>query len=68
MTKYSLDAFVEGYNQLNYRQFSDLSLTDIRELMAEYEDIDPMISQAIFDAYIKVAACQPTRAYHEALR
>lgn len=45
------------YNQLNARQFSDLSYGDIQKLMAEYEAIDPMISQVIYEAYIKVTTC-----------
>ncbi|MFG6621507.1 hypothetical protein ACGYK3_18595 [Sulfitobacter sp. 1A05707] len=56
MAEYCLSDFVDGYNRLNKRQFSDLSYKDIRELMTEYGAIDPMISQTIHDAYIAGAA------------
>lgn len=52
MAEYCLSDFVDGYNRLNKRRFSDLSYKDIRELMTEYGAIDPIISQTIHDAYI----------------
>ena len=57
MTGYSVDDFVEGYNQLNACKFSDLTYAEISKLIKEYGDIDPMISQLIQDAYAKVALC-----------
>ena len=52
MAEYCLSDFVDGYNRLNAKRFSDLSYDDIQKLMAEYGAIDPMIAQAIHDAYL----------------
>tara|TARA_R100000935_G_scaffold55656_1_gene85822 strand:- start:317 stop:529 length:213 start_codon:yes stop_codon:yes gene_type:complete len=56
MKNYNLDDFIDGYNRLNSRNFNDLSYSEIRKLMAEYEDIDPTISQVIHEAYTKAVA------------
>ncbi|MFG6661557.1 hypothetical protein [Sulfitobacter sp. 915] len=56
MAEYCLSDFVDGYNRLNKRRFSDLSYKDVQELMTEYGAIDPMIAQTIHDAYIAGAA------------
>ena len=62
MTGSNLNDFVEGYDQLNARRFSDLSYAEVRALMSEYEEIDPMISRVIYDAYIKVIASHQCKA------
>jgi hypothetical protein len=56
MKNCNLDDFIDGYNRLNSRDFNDLSYSEIRKLMEEYEDIDPMISQVIHEAYSKAVA------------
>jgi hypothetical protein len=56
MTNYNLNDFIDGYNRLNDRKLNDLSYEEIRKLMLEYEDIDPMISQCIYEAYVRSAA------------
>lgn len=56
MAEYCLSDFVDGYNRLNAKRFSDLSYDDIQKLMAEYGAIDPMIARTIHDAYLAEAA------------
>ena len=53
MIKYNLADFIEGFNRMNACKFEDLTYSEVKMLVVEYEHIDPLIAQCILEAYIQ---------------